>query len=57
MKSFETQLLENNQGIDKNLLAEIERLRHETNIIQPESEFRLAPPLGGVIPTLKLYNN
>jgi hypothetical protein len=57
INAFRTQLLKKNQGIDKNLLAEIERLRREANLSQPKPEFRLTPPLGGAIPTLKLYNN
>jgi hypothetical protein len=51
------------QTPDKNLPAEVkrlqyevERLRHEAGAMPPKSEFRLTPALGGIIPTLKLYN-
>jgi hypothetical protein len=56
IESRGAKILEKNHHVDRNLLAEVERLCREANLTQPESGFRLTPPLGGAIPTLKLYN-
>jgi hypothetical protein len=54
--SSKFRLPKDNGRVDNNLVQEVARLRLESGKSRPKTSLRIEPPLGGDIPSLRLYN-